>query len=401
MKRIIGCLIVSILILSSFTLMVNASSVPLGAEEYNGHYYKYYDQQMSWEDAQAYCEQLGGHLATITNSFENEFVVTLFSCNSVWLGATDLQTEGQFSWLTGEKLSYTNWADGEPNNGGSKGNQDYLHMYKNGKWDDIQSTDLGFVCEWDGGSTEITIDIPSDALLFNNHYYKFYTLEYDWDRAELFCEKMGGHLATILSVEENTFVNGLSQGHNIWIGGTDIGNENIFKWISGETFFYSNWAQGEPNNGKLGDQNYIQMYANGMWDDERNQETKMFVCEWDYCCISSQGYSKSHTWLDWTTDKNATCLEAGEKSRACSLCGFEEKETVEQLTHQYCPLEVVSGSKLIPPIVKEKTCKLCGDVQQIKDWSFVWVPIVCGVVAIFAVFGVVNYVRILYKGKIK
>ena len=390
-----------ILFSSSFSLVVGATTVPLGTEEYNGHYYKYYDKQMSWEDAKAYCEQLGGHLATITNTFENEFVTTLFSCESVWLGATDLQSEGDYCWVSGENFSYSNWGDGEPNNGGSNANQDYLHLYKTGKWDDIQNTELGFICEWDDGYIKTTIEIPSDAIVYNNHYYKLYTLGYDWDSAEFFCEKMGGHLATIANAEENSFVNGLSQGQNIWLGGTDIANEGVFKWVSGEAFVYANWSQGEPNDGKPAPQDYVQMYADGSWDDVRSQETKMFVCEWDYCCISSQGYSKAHTWQDWETDKNATCFEDGEKSRVCSLCGFKEKEAVEQLTHQYSPLQVVSGSKLIPPIVKEKTCSLCGDVQQIKDWSFVWVPIVCSVVAIFAVFGVVNYVRILKKEKTK
>ena len=381
--------------------MASATTVPSGTEEFNGHYYKYYDMPMSWEDSQIYCEQLGGHLATVTNAFENEFIVSLFSCESVWLGATDLQTEGDFRWLNGEIFSYSNWGDGEPNNGGRNANQDYLHLYKNGKWDDIQNTELGFICEWDNGNTEIAIEIPSDALVFNNHYYKFYILEYDWDSAEFFCEKMGGHLVTITSAEENSFVNGLSQGQNIWLGGTDTATEGVFKWVSGETFMYTNWSSGEPNDGKPAPQDYIQMYANGTWDDVKNQEKKMFVCEWDYCCLSPQGYSKVHTWQEWETTANATCFDAGEKKRICLICGFEEKETVEQLIHQYGSLEVVSGSKLIPPIVKEKTCSYCGSVEQIKDWSYVWVPIVCGVVALFAVFGIVNYVRILKKGKTK
>ena len=164
---------------------------------------------------------------------------------------------------------------------------------------------------------------------------------------------------------------------------------------------YTNWSNGEPNDGNPAPQDYIQMYASGMWDDVRSQESKMFVCEWDYCCISAQGYSKTHTWQDWKTTQEATCFEAGENTRECIHCGFEEKETINQLVHQYGQLEVVSGSKLIPPIVKEKVCNYCGSVEQINDWSFVWVPIVCGVVALFAIFGIVNYVRILKRGKTK
>ena len=36
----------------------------------------------------------------------------------VWLGLTDEFEEGNWQWVTGEPLNYTNWYDGEPNNNG-------------------------------------------------------------------------------------------------------------------------------------------------------------------------------------------------------------------------------------------------------------------------------------------
>ena len=38
---------------------------------------------------------------------------------SFWIGLTDLFHEGSFAWVTGEPVTYTNWAKGQPDNGGN------------------------------------------------------------------------------------------------------------------------------------------------------------------------------------------------------------------------------------------------------------------------------------------
>jgi len=111
--------------------------------------------------------------------------------------------------------------------------------------------------------------------------------------------------------------------------------------------------------------------------------------------------ANGHVSSNWTISREATCDADGLRHGVCSVCNENVTESIPQLTHVFGNWEVLSGSKLIPPIVKEKQCSLCGEVEQVKDWSFVWVPIVCGVVALFAVIGIINYVRILKKGKTK
>ena len=46
----------------------------LSKQEYNGHLYSVIDTPMSWNDAKEYCEEIGGHLVTITDNDEQEFV---------------------------------------------------------------------------------------------------------------------------------------------------------------------------------------------------------------------------------------------------------------------------------------------------------------------------------------
>ena len=48
-----------------------------GTALYNGHKYRVFNDNMNWEEAKAYCESLGGHLAVITSAGEQDFVYSL------------------------------------------------------------------------------------------------------------------------------------------------------------------------------------------------------------------------------------------------------------------------------------------------------------------------------------
>jgi len=129
--------------------------MPGGKEYYNGHTYQLVQARMLWKDAEEYCESIGGHLVTIRDEEENEFVGNMVGNAGVTyaaIGFTDEEKEGEWQWITGESDTYTNWNSGEPNNGLS------LYLYQNhayiyGKqltWDDgADYVAYPFVCEWD------------------------------------------------------------------------------------------------------------------------------------------------------------------------------------------------------------------------------------------------------------
>ena len=50
------------------------------------------------------------------------------------------------------------------------------------------------------------ISIPDDAVTLNGHYYMLYNDADTYDAAQQKCVERGGHLATITSAEENSFV---------------------------------------------------------------------------------------------------------------------------------------------------------------------------------------------------
>ncbi|WP_052700059.1 lectin-like protein [Methylocucumis oryzae] len=98
----------------------------------NKHYYQRFDKSRGWHDAKAYCERLGGYLATLTSASEQDFVWKNFGgtnsqTEALWLGATDEEQEGVWRWITGERWKYSHWHSTQPNNAGSF-QQHYLFM---------------------------------------------------------------------------------------------------------------------------------------------------------------------------------------------------------------------------------------------------------------------------------
>ena len=114
-------------------------------QDADGHYYEYVGNTLSWSSAQTESEGLHAHLATIQGAEENEFVESLISEGSAWIGATDTEIEGQFLWVTGEPFAYSNWEPGQPDDDPGFGGGDHVAMIADGTWFDTNGNFVGFV----------------------------------------------------------------------------------------------------------------------------------------------------------------------------------------------------------------------------------------------------------------
>lgn len=123
---------------------------------WRGHHYRVIDvgDLESWDMAEAYCEYMGGYLAVITSAEEDAFifneVLRASGYDSAYFGLSDEEETGNWKWVNGTPVRYTNWASGEPNNQG--GIEHYgMYYWKNGdgKWNDGDfSGSPAFICEW-------------------------------------------------------------------------------------------------------------------------------------------------------------------------------------------------------------------------------------------------------------
>ncbi|MCM1261540.1 MAG: leucine-rich repeat protein [Butyrivibrio sp.] len=128
-------------------------NIPEDAFKWNGSSYCLYTGFETWEEAKAYCESLGGHLAIIESVEENEAVYSWIrerGYKNAFFGASDAAEEGVWRWVDGSVMSYTNWHSGEPNN---DGDEDYIDYYfGDGTWNDGDFGEYGtniVICEWD------------------------------------------------------------------------------------------------------------------------------------------------------------------------------------------------------------------------------------------------------------
>ena len=100
----------------------------------NNHSYKRVHCE-SWDDAQAQAAAEGAHLVSINDAAEQEWLVKFFGTAPCWIGLTDLAKEGEWSWTSGESLTYFNWAFHKLIDA-DRGDEDYVFMglSPDGRW---------------------------------------------------------------------------------------------------------------------------------------------------------------------------------------------------------------------------------------------------------------------------
>lgn len=103
-------------------------------------------EKMPFSKVKALCTELQGTVAIPRNAEENKAIQEV-AAGVAFLGITDEATEGQFMYVTGGRLTYSNWKKDEPNNHGS--GEDCVIILDNGLWNDIScQASFQAVCEF-------------------------------------------------------------------------------------------------------------------------------------------------------------------------------------------------------------------------------------------------------------
>jgi len=280
------------------------------AVELYGSIYMAIPGRFTWEEAKADAERLGGHLATIASEQEQAM---LYQCagaqsftNDLWIGAEDLGGDGQWNWVTGEPFDYAFWTENRPeaarrfrvmlllrecdrdNNGRCWRDvwSGFLHGYLlelpvvldplNADTDgdgvddglEILSGANPLVADTDGDGLSDAEEIfatgtspahvgedsdgdgLSDAVELYGSIYMAIPGAFTWDEAKADAERLGGHLATIASEQEQNMLYqcaGLPAFNtHWWIGAEDLNGDGQWNWVTGEPFDYAFWVENRP-----------------------------------------------------------------------------------------------------------------------------------------------------------
>ena len=262
--------------------------VPLGLlpqkiVKYGNSLLSLYNENYSWDEMKTLSGKLQSKLAEVEDAQKQQVITNLVSDQIrqyYYIGGSQVGKGQPWKWQSGSSVIYTNWDAAQPDCAGNC--EFYMAAIRgHGRWNDMPSSYIysGFILE-----TPLNLK-PTAEITYGNKVYRFYTAGIPYALAERYCEELGGNLVKIESEEKNNVIAQKVKELNktFYIGASDEKEEGKFVWRDGSAVTYTNWSQNEPNNSAdCGGENYVQMYANGKWNDYTGQNVDVgFIGEFD------------------------------------------------------------------------------------------------------------------------
>ncbi|TNM92320.1 hypothetical protein fugu_019332 [Takifugu bimaculatus] len=268
------------------------SPCPDGYISWYHNCYKLVEQPATWDAAQAACVQEGGNLASIDMSYDQAFLAgAVLNGMDSWIGLRR-KDDGSYTWTDGWPVFFTQWGPGEPSNINDEGCV-AIHGGRvfHGTWNDTKC-DLAkpYICKISSESPPPT-PAPGNGMClpfwypYGRYCYHVYNGQqgFSWPESRHYCQSIRGDLASLHSRAEVEFIRNLNytKYHNIWIGLTRDSNFG-WAWTDKTSLGFLNWAHGEPNAafhpGNAVDENCVEMYPDGLWNDNNCLQKRGFVC---------------------------------------------------------------------------------------------------------------------------
>uniref|UniRef100_A0A3P8ZXU8 Brevican n=1 Tax=Esox lucius TaxID=8010 RepID=A0A3P8ZXU8_ESOLU len=103
---------------------------------------------------------------------------------------------------------------------------------------------------------------------FMGFCYRHFSQRQGWEVAEQQCRVYGAHLVSVMTPEEQDYINGTYRDYQ-WTGLNDRTIEGDFRWSDGNPLLYENWYRGQPDSYFLSGEDCVVMvwHDGGRWSD--------------------------------------------------------------------------------------------------------------------------------------
>lgn len=255
------------------------------------------DLLTSWHEAHTKCTDESAHLLIINNQEEQYFINGRLpdfhhvDIPDIWIGLSDKDKDGSFRWVDNTEVQFSNYGTNWPQNTPNLWDcgQIFTGNY-DGKWETANCFKrLGYICEMTGGQNPTRPTVSPDShcdqgyLLYGDFCYQFETeMTKSWQEAEDHCKSEQGHLASVHTQAELSFITG-HMPISAWIGLNDINTEGTFTYTDGTPADLLPWGPLQPDNWE-GNEDCVHIRGMdhvepGKFNDDVCTATHEFICK--------------------------------------------------------------------------------------------------------------------------
>ncbi|XP_057300634.1 uncharacterized protein LOC130634855 isoform X1 [Hydractinia symbiolongicarpus] len=225
------------------------------------------NENVTWDDAQAYCHSFQADLVVLNSTDESYFLGNMTGNQIFWVGAKNLH-----------------WINGQPylNTFGASESSCVKFYHLNLSYS-FCSENLPFVCQRNKNVVQDTSLFCNTPWILNGNStcYLFSNKKATWKGAHSICRGYNAFLVAILDNDQHQFLINNAQFDTVggyWTSYNDIESEGKFVWAAkGPGGGYQSWASGKPDDND-GVKNCVILQSDG-WVDMKCNSKFHFICQ--------------------------------------------------------------------------------------------------------------------------
>ncbi|XP_061138748.1 uncharacterized protein LOC133156774 [Syngnathus typhle] len=255
---------------------------------YKGSCYHFGRMERTWNDAEKFCQESKGHLASILSWDEGKFLAAhapYIGGLQSWVGLQ--KNKGNFEWSDATPTGNIEWVPDRP-----AGRGDCAALSQTGKLEDWPCTNIQpFICKkarvqdfllpppagW-SAKCGWWLERPSSDFCYLIQRKPTNT----WEEARDDCLRRGGDLLSIADSHEQAFIQSLHtflpSAPSLWLGVDNNVTKDVSKWIDGSPFVYIVMDKDDP--GDLSGASCLSLLtSNGRWKFDDCRKKTGYICK--------------------------------------------------------------------------------------------------------------------------